>query len=305
MLITDAPTAAATAACLRGAVLDAVTPAALRASPFAATAARTFLLYYETYVAAVAAAEAYERARPPQAGAGGRLFPRGGWAALRADLAAAHKRLLGTLSRPGWTFEDPPPDAADVADAANGLRDEATALATDPPPGVLAATPRNAAAPYVWDAVVTVAGGHAAWEGLVFPVEVVAAATHPVPAPWVRFAPGAGVWHPNVSSPGGVPALDPALGGGRGPPVAPAARRRAQAAAEAAEVAAARAAAWGGELRGEEVVDPTVGGTLAALVRLLARPDPRWAVNAEAAAGARLAPAAYWARVRNGGGRGG
>lgn len=288
-------------------MVEAVSPAALRASPLAAPIVRAFLLFHDTYVAAASAGEAYEQACAGQGGgaAGAATL----WAALRANLAAAHDRLLAAVLEPGWSFRPSASGGAAPfgAAATAALVAEAAALAAQPLAGVLSAAPRSPSAPYVWDAVVVVTVGataSAAWgceEGgdddtdgaaatVVLPVEVVAAADHPATAPFVRFAPASGVWHPNVSPVGGVPAVGAAVGA--------AAEEEAEAKLGAGGLGwvdgsagpAAAAAAVG-----------TVAGTLAAVARLLASPDPRWAVNAAAAAELRLAPAAFWARFRRGG----
>lgn len=292
-VITDAASAAATATCLEWAVIAAVAPAVLRGSALAAPTARAFLLFYDTYVAAVAAGEAYGRAHPDeQRPAASR------WTTLRAGLDAAYGRLLAAVSRPGWSFSRPPADAASRAAAATAfLTAEAAALAAHPPPGVVSAAPRNAEEPYVWDAVVvgaaapTTPGETGAGDGdqrraacaVPLLVEVVAAADHPTTAPWVRFAPAARVWHPNVSPVGGVPAVGAALG-----------------AAEGAAGGAPSAAGWAAG--GAATAAGTIAGALAAVARLLAAPDPRWAVNAEAAAAHRLDAAAFWARFHRAGG---
>ncbi|GAB0491870.1 hypothetical protein MMPV_003125 [Pyropia vietnamensis] len=298
-VITDASSAAATATCLEWAVVAAVSPAALRASPLATPTVRAFLLFYDIYVAETIAGEAYERAHPVWRGgtaADAAAAPR--WAALRSDLAQAHGRLLAAVTQPGWSFRRPGTAAAaatapgPTAVTTAALVAEAAVLAADPPAGVVSAAPRTPDSPYVWDAIVTACAATTesagSWEGsggggggadvtaVVLAVEVVAAADHPETTPWVRFAEGSGVWHPNVSPVTGVPAVAAALGLG---------------VKDGEE----------GEIP-ENAAVGTVGGTLAAVARLLSTPDSRWAVNAVAAAEHRLAPAKFWARFHRGGG---
>lgn len=147
---------------------------------------------------------------------------------------------------------------------ATRLRAEAAALADHPSAGVLSAAPRDAADPFIWDAVVALGGGggnggsgHPVGEVVCVSLEVAAAADHPTTAPAVRRAAGTGVQHPNVSSPGGIPAVG----------------------------------ACGGTPRG------TVGEVLASVSRLLATPDPRWPVDAVATAAYRQAPTTFWSRL--------
>lgn len=276
--------AAATRACLWSAVVDAVAPAALRASPVAAATVRAFLLFYDTYVAAVAAAAAAAegsaaaeeggsplagRRRPPHDAAS--PPPSEGWPALAAALAAAHTRLAAAVSCGGWSYGPPPRAPVERAVVAARLRAEAAALAGNPPRGVVSAAPRDATNPFIWDAVVAVGGvdggggggdvddgGHLIGKVVCVSLEVAAAADHPATAPAVRLAAGTGLRHPNVSWPGGVPAVG-ACGGSPG---------------------------------------GSVGEVLAGVARLLAAPDPRWPVDADAAAAYRGAPAAFWSSFR-------
>ena len=152
-----------------------------------------------------------------------------------------------------------------VGDAAALLSAEAAALRDAPPPGILSAAPRDAAHPFVWDALLPVCrGGGGDFDPVLLPVEVYASAAHPAVAPWLRFAPSCRVYHPNVEPVGGVPAVAatlPAVAGGEGG-------------------------------------DTTVGAVLTALARLMARPDLRWAVHGEAAQAWRVDPAGVWARLR-------
>jgi len=186
-------------------------------------------------------------------------------AAAERDARSGESPTVGSPSPPyPWdvlTAPDPP----DVEQAAAFLSAEAEALRDAPPAGILSAAPRDGAHPFVWDALLPVSrGGDGDVDPVLLPVEVYASAAHPTVAPWVRFAPGCRVYHPNVEPVGGVPA-----------------------------VAATLPAAAGGE--GE---DTTVGAVLTALARLMARPDLRWAVHGAAAQAWRVDPAAVWSRLR-------
>lgn len=130
-----------------------------------------------------------------------------------------------------------------VAYATERLVDEHRALSVNPPAGV-SASPRDAAFPFVWDA--TVSGPErSAWEGGLFSLEIFCAADHPARPPFVRFAPGSEMFHPNVTPDGMIPAL------------------------------ACVNARWNPATK--------LSAVLVALQQLLASPDATYAVNAEAA----------------------
>lgn len=130
-----------------------------------------------------------------------------------------------------------------VAYATERLVDEHRALSINPPAGV-SASPRDSAFPFVWDA--TVSGPErSAWEGGLFALEIYCAADHPARPPFVRFAPGAEMFHPNVTPDGMIPAL------------------------------ACVNARWNPATK--------LSAVLVALQQLLAHPDATYAVNAEAA----------------------
>ncbi|KAK1867081.1 hypothetical protein I4F81_009590 [Pyropia yezoensis] len=130
-----------------------------------------------------------------------------------------------------------------VAYATERLVDEHRALSINPPAGV-SASPRDPAFPFVWDA--TVSGPErSAWEGGLFSLEIYCAADHPARPPFVRFAPGSEMFHPNVTPDGMIPALSCVN------------------------------ARWNPATK--------LSAVLVALQQLLASPDATYAVNAEAA----------------------